>query len=66
MTLDALKAEIGRLNPKDRESLAQWLEAQESAAWEQQIAADYRAGKLDHLIHGAKKEFDEGTVREAP
>jgi hypothetical protein len=66
MTLEALKNEIGRLSPAEREALAEWLDAQDAAAWDQQIVADYRAGKLDHLIRRAKQELDDGTIREAP
>jgi hypothetical protein len=66
MTLDTLKAEIRRLSPQERDALAQWLDAQDSDAWDQQIAADYRAGKLDDLIRRAKHEYDDGKIREAP
>ena len=66
MTLEALKAEITRLSTAERTALAEWLQAQEEAAWDGQIAADYRAGKLDELIRRAEQEHRDGTIREAP
>jgi hypothetical protein len=66
MTLDALKSEIDKLSPQERAALADWLWRQEDEAWDEQIRRDYRAGKLDELIHRAEKELDEGSIREAP
>ena len=66
MTLDALKTEIEKLSPEERSALVEWLWREEDEAWDRQIRADHRAGKLDELIRRAHKEFDEGTVREAP
>ena len=66
MTLDTLKAEIEKLSPPERSTLALWLANREEEAWDEQIRADHRAGKLDTLVRRAEKEFDEGTIREAP
>jgi hypothetical protein len=66
MTLDALKAEIEKLSPPDRSTLALWLSEREEEAWDEQIRADHRAGKLDALIGRAKNEYNDGSIREAP
>lgn len=66
MTLEVIKAEIEKLTAAERATLAAWLQAQEDQAWDEQITADYRAGKLGDLIRQAEKEFDDGTIREAP
>jgi hypothetical protein len=66
MTLEAIKSEIEKLSPQEQAALRAWLQLQEDDAWDEQIAADYRAGKLDELIRRAKNEFDAGTIREAP
>jgi hypothetical protein len=66
MTLQTIKAEIEKLTAEDRAALTAWLQAQEEAAWDEQIVADYRAGKLDELIRRAEKEVEDGTIREAP
>lgn len=66
MTLDALKIEIEKLARSDRAALAEWIQLQEDQTWDEQIRQDHRAGKLDALIGRAEKEFDDGTIREAP
>jgi hypothetical protein len=66
MTLEALKSEITKLPREQRAALVRWLEEQDEQAWDQQIRDDYRAGKLNELIERAEKEFDDGTIREAP
>lgn len=66
MTIELLKAEIEKLPPRERAALVRWLQDQDDLAWDEQISSDYRAGKLDRLIERAEKEFDDGTIREAP
>ena len=66
MTLDAIKAEIERLPERDRALLASWIQEREDAEWDDQLRADHRAGKLAGLIRRAEKEFDDGSIREAP
>jgi hypothetical protein len=66
MTLQSIKAAIEKLPRPDRAALTAWLADQEEQEWDEQIRADHRAGKLNALIDRAEKEFDEGTIREAP
>jgi hypothetical protein len=66
MTLDTLKSEIGKLSRQERCALMQWLENEEEQAWDEQIRADHKAGKLGTLIDRAENEFDDGSIREAP
>jgi hypothetical protein len=66
MTLDHLKSEIGKLPPHERVALTAWLVEQDEQAWDEQIASDARAGKLDALIRRADREHADGTLREAP
>lgn len=66
MTLESLKSEIEKLDPRERTALIAWLQEQEDAQWDEKIASDYEAGKLDELIGRAEKEFKDGTIREAP
>ena len=42
------------------------MDEQQEQAWDEQIRDDYQAGKLNKLINRADKEFDDGTIREAP
>ena len=61
--LEKIEADISRLDPKDVRKLADWLEEYKAELWDQQIAADAKAGKLDHLIAKAKKQIAAGKVR---
>ena len=54
------------LRPQERAALVAWLWREEDEAWDEQIRSDHRAGKLDKLVERAEKEFDDGTIREAP
>ena len=62
--VEALEARIRDLPPQDFASLREWFQQFENERWDQQIAADYKAGKLNHLIERARAEFAQGKARE--
>jgi len=66
MTLEAIKAEIEKLPREQRRVLAAWVADQDDAVWDEQIKADFDSGKFQSLIQRAQKEFDDGSIREAP
>lgn len=56
-----------RIQNLPREAMAEfrnWFYEFDQQLWDRQIAADYKAGKLDKLINQARQEFAEGQVRE--
>jgi hypothetical protein len=44
MTLEAIKEAIAALPPAEKTTLASWLNAQDSEAWDRQIEADFSDG----------------------
>jgi hypothetical protein len=64
--LESIKDQISRLPDQERRELANWLERHEEHAWDQQIASDHKAGKLEGLMARAKQEAVEGRLRELP
>jgi hypothetical protein len=54
ITVKEIEAAIGQLKPKDIHAVADWLLKYRETLWDEQIAADARAGKMDSLIKKAK------------
>jgi|GEM_PF-316018 len=50
MTLSELKSQAANLEPQEQRELKAFLEELEADAWDAQIEADVKAGRLDHLI----------------
>lgn len=65
MTLTEIEDAITALSDEDRAALRAWLE-QEAAEdeWDEQIARDAAAGKLDRFIEEARAEHRAGLTRE--
>ena len=49
-TLDDIKSQVEKLPTAERVELLSWLSDLDHADWDQQIARDLSAGKLDALI----------------
>ena len=62
--VEAIEARIRNLPPQDFASLREWFHEFENECWDQQIASDFKAGKLNKLINKARDEFDQGKSRE--
>jgi hypothetical protein len=65
-TVEEIKTAIEQLNFEQRTQLARWMHGWEDDDWDKQIAADAKAGKLDHLIHKAKADAKSGRLRNFP
>jgi len=63
-TLVDIEAAIKQLPEQDGRRLAAWLQDYLYDAWDQQIAADAAAGKLDGLIAQAESDIARGSVRD--
>jgi predicted esterase len=57
---DALKA----LPPKDLAEFRTWFAEFDLAAWDSQVDADARSGKLDHLLAEAEQDYSAGQPRD--
>jgi len=58
--------EIAKLAPEERDEIRRKLDELDNDAWDRQIEADARAGKLDRFIEEAIKEHRAGNSRPLP
>ena len=61
--LEKIEKDIASLAPSDIHKLADWLAEYRNAQWDQQIAEDSDAGRLDGLIATARAEVAAGKTR---
>lgn len=62
MSVQELETEISRLSKPELRAFAQWFEEFVAGSWNQQIEADFAAGKLDHLGKKADAQFEAGRT----
>ena len=58
MSFQDLKSAVSSLPPEEFSRFQEWFEEFAADAWDQQIEADARAGKLNHLIIQADADFE--------
>lgn len=61
--VEAIEAQIRDLPPQDFACLREWFHNFENECWDQQIAADFKAGKFNKLIERVRAEFAQGNAR---
>ncbi len=62
--VEELAVRIRNLPKEEFSKLREWFYQIENQLWDQQIKADYKAGKFDKLIEKARAEMDQGKARE--
>jgi len=62
--VEELQTAIASLTPEEYTRLRAWFIERDWEQWDQQIAADAQAGKLDFLIAEAMAEKAQGRLRE--
>jgi hypothetical protein len=62
--VEELEARIIKLSGADLARLRDWFLELDHRHWDQQIAADFKAGKFKRLIDKAREELAEGKARE--
>ncbi len=62
--VEEIEMRIRKLPQADQAQLRNWFIEFDNEAWDQQIQADFKAGKFASLIDEARQELAEGTVRE--
>jgi hypothetical protein len=60
--VDELKTAIERLPKHQFTELVRWLSEKDWEMWDEEIAADSKAGKLDFLVREAFEEKAKGTL----
>jgi len=63
-TVQEIEAAISKLSPNDLRELRGWFEAFDTEAWDEQIEKDAKAGRLDHLIEEARRDYRNGQCSE--
>ncbi len=62
-SLSEIEAAIEQLPKEEAYKLSDWLQEYLDDAWDQQIAADAKAGRLDKLIQSAKANIAANHVK---
>ena len=61
--VEQLTRNVQGLSPEDLQQFRAWFLEYDAQCWDQQIAADLKAGKLDNLIAEARADFKAGKAR---
>jgi hypothetical protein len=65
-TVQEIESAITQLKTKDIHAVADWLQEYRESLWDEEIAADAHAGKLDALIKKAKAGHRAGKSSRFP
>ena len=65
-TVQEIESAIARLDPKDVQAIADWLQEYRETLWDRQIEADAKAGRLDKLMEEAKQDYRAGRCKPLP
>ena len=66
MRLKELASAVAELSPDEFAQFAQWFEDYKADAWDRQIEADAKAGRLDELIREAEDDIAAGRTSPVP
>ena len=61
--VEHIEQQIRELSSAEFAELRNWVLERDWAAWDAQIEADAKAGKLDKLVSKARSDFDRGKAR---
>lgn len=61
--VEQIESRIQKLSPEEFAELRAWFAEFDAKAWDRQIEADARAGKLDGLVAEALAEYKAGKTR---
>lgn len=61
--IEHIEQQIRELTASEFAELRDWVLEQDWKAWDAQIEADARSGKLDKLVAEAKADFERGRAR---
>jgi len=62
--IDDLENQIKDLAPEELADFRKWFQEYDSDAWDRQIEADVKAGRLDSLAEEALKQHQSGETSE--
>jgi hypothetical protein len=61
--IERLEQEIRELSDKELAQLRRWFIEYDAEAWDREIEADVKAGKLDRLADEALRDYAEGRTK---
>ena len=61
--IEEIEEQIQNLSREEFAELREWFLEQDWKAWDAQIEADVKSGKLDRLVSEAKVEYESGRAR---
>jgi hypothetical protein len=61
--LEKLEERVQKLSPEELKKFREWFVEFDAQLWDEQIAADSKAGKLDKLVSEAVNEHKAGKSR---
>jgi hypothetical protein len=61
--IEEIEEQIQKLSREEFAELREWFLEQDWKAWDAQIEADAKSGKLDALVSEAKAEYESGRAR---
>ena len=64
MKVQTLENAVRRLAPKELESFREWFSAFDAKAWDRQIEADVKSGRLDDVAARALADHRHGKSRD--
>ena len=62
--VEQIEERIAKLAPRDLARFRAWFVEFDALVWDDQIEADAKAGKLDHLVAEALADYKAGKARE--
>ena len=60
MSVQQLETAVSSLSPEELSTFQRWFEEFTADAWDRQLEADVKAGRLDHLAAEADRDFEAG------
>ena len=63
MSVSEIEAAIAQLPPRELVELMAWLEQHHEKVWNEQIAEDLDAGRLDGLLAEVEQEYEGGSAQ---
>ena len=63
MRVKEIEEAISQLSPEELARFADWFAEFHAAAWDEELEADAKAGKLDSLVREARKDFASGRCK---
>jgi hypothetical protein len=64
MTVSEIEKAVAELSPEELARFREWFEEFDAQAWDEQIEADAKSGKLDSLADQARRDYRAGKAKE--